>query len=87
MFQSTSRSRIHKNVNLQDPEVVTEAPGPSSDTVIAMPPPPEAEENKAKSDTAIPLPPPDETTALNQGDKKAYNTPGSDQLLQLEFSV
>jgi len=63
----------------KDPEVVTQAPGPSSDTVIAMPPPPEAEESKNKSDTAIPLPPPDETTALNQGDKKAYNTPGSDQ--------
>ena len=35
---------------------------------------PEEKKNEA-TDTVIPLPPPDETTALNQGEKKAY-TPG-----------
>jgi hypothetical protein len=52
----------------QEPEAATK-----SETVIVMPAP----ESAATSENAsIPLPPPDETTALNQGDKKAY-TPGS----------
>jgi len=51
----------------QEP-VTSEPTASNSAPVIVIP---EEKKNEA-TDTVIPLPPPDETTALNQGEKKAY---------------